>query len=181
MDSAGNYLKDMYAYDPTADTWQSDVSSPGNKRMGALAFVYNGEAYLFGGTNEGGAAETTFDKFNQAADRWTALKDISSNTGILRTSGVAFVLDSLAYVTGGKSAINGSVNSTIWSYDCKNDVWVQHPNFPYHPLDFAVAFTINGTAWVGTGYRGYVSSGDSLSAYDNFYRFEPNVPAENGF
>jgi N-acetylneuraminic acid mutarotase len=177
MDSAGNYLKDMWNYNPTTNTWTVDIGSPGDKRVGAAAFVYNGEAYLIGGTNNIGMGCTQFYKFNQASDKWTTLRQITNvtDTDIFRTDGVAFVANTTewgatAFVTTGRSADNSTLENNTWAYNFANDTWQKRTSYERMPRYGAVAFSINGIGYVGTGY-----SGNGLP-YDNFDVFYPDQP-----
>ena len=42
----GNYLKDMWAFDPAPNAWTKVASYGGTKRVGAISFVINSMAYV---------------------------------------------------------------------------------------------------------------------------------------
>jgi N-acetylneuraminic acid mutarotase len=182
MDSTGNYLKDMWCYDQTTGEWSQSIGSPGDKRVGAAAFVYNNEGYLIGGTNSGGQGCTQFYKFNPTSNSWITLRQITNATDssfddnytdITRTDGVAFVANTkawgpTAFVTTGKTADNGSPTNDTWAYDFANDTWQQRTAYERATRYGAVAFSLNGYGYVGTGW-----SGNGLP-YDNFDIFYPD-------
>lgn len=174
----GNYYKDMYAYNATNDTWQQEISLSGDKRFGAMSFVYNNMGYVVGGTNSGGQASVDFWRYNPTTSNWTRLRDISNTTdssfddnytNIARTNGVAFVIGNQAFVATGQSVDAGSFLTSTWSYDFATDLW--EARTPYEstrsPRKGAVAFTVNGRAFIGTGIS-------TTSPYDNFDEFIPS-------
>lgn len=178
----GSYFKDMYVYNAATDTWKSDISLGGDKRVGATAFVYNDEGYIVGGTNSSGQAAVDFWKFNPGSDSWTQLRDIYTTsddaydddyTDIVRTNGVAFVLGDYAYITTGQSSENGSFTGKTWAYNFATDLWSRRT--PYESTRSqrkgAVAFTIGGRAFVGTG----INTG---TPFDNFDEFIPTQEYE---
>jgi len=171
----GTYYKDMYVYNPTTDSWASEVSLGGDKRVGAMSFVYNDEAYILGGTSSSGQAATDFWKFSPATDSWTELNKITTATDndfdddytdIVRTNGVAFVIGDRGFVTTGQSVDNGSYVNKTWCYDFATDRWTRRT--PYESTRAsrrgAVAFTVDGRAFVGTG----INTGQPFDNFDEF-------------
>ncbi len=73
---------------------------------------------------------------------------------------VSFVIGQFAYVgLGGQS-------NNFWKYDPINDNWVQISSFPTGFRDNAIAFSIEGKGYVGTGYTNYQTIFNDLWEYD---------------
>lgn len=97
--------------------------------------------------------------------------------GIPRASAVSFVIGDKAYVGLGYNdgssetdATNGYVPGAFWVYDPAIDRWdstgIAH--FPGNPRVAAVAFSINGKGYVGTGY-------DGSNKLKDFWEYNPET------
>jgi N-acetylneuraminic acid mutarotase len=169
------WMNDFYQYDPKSDSWARTPGTSGNftKRRGAVAFVYNNRAYIFTGSTSGGMARDAwaFDPSQPAP--WIPLHDITNTdpgsfddgyTDLQREFASAFVNGDHAYLTLGR---NGSMVTSTWVYDFVQDLWTRRTTYPRQPRFGAVAFTIAGESFVGTGYTG-------SSTFDDFNRFVPD-------
>ncbi len=148
---------DFYRFDPTAETgkqWEKISSIGGSKRSGATAFTYKGNAYVCTGKNNG-TSLTDMWMFNPNDNTWTQKIDLDDDSDwtIIRSNASSLVLDDKAYVFFGQ---NSSNTSTVWRYDFANDTWDEmsslEPNLS--PRYSAIAFTVGGTAYAGTGLTG---------------------------
>lgn len=89
--------------------------------------------------------------------------------GIPRGSAVSFVLgDKVYFGTGFNSGQDTEYLKDFWMYDMTRDYWTKLTDFPGEPRIGAVAFTINGKAYVGLGYNGKVKLKD-------FWEFNPTT------
>jgi len=171
----GNYLKDFWRFDPTvgdSGKWSRIASIGGSKRTGATSFVINGKGYVCCGVSNGSYV-SDFWTFDPATESWSILrpiKNISTETyddaytSIVREYGVAFIIDSKAYVTAG---INGSIVTATWEYDPATDLWTQKTSFEGTPRYGTVAFTVSN--------RGYIATGRSSNyRFDDCWEFKPN-------
>jgi N-acetylneuraminic acid mutarotase len=171
----GNDTKDFWMYDPSVDTWTQKTSMGGSKREQAVAWVYNNVGYVVTGIDNGSTVND-FWKYDPAAGAWTALRDITNVSTdtyddaygtnlIVRSNAAAFVVGTYAYVATGQ---NGSILKTIWEYNLNPgiDLWVQKQ--PWEGLERAgaVAFTVNGQGFLGTGKN-------STYQFDDWRRFDP--------
>ncbi|WMN11600.1 cadherin domain-containing protein [Marivirga salinae] len=96
-DAFGNYLKDMYQYNPMDNSWTELNEFAGAARTSPVSFVIDGKAYVgtgYDGTN----ALADFYQYDVATDSWTATAAFS---GEKRREAVAFVINGKAYVAGG--------------------------------------------------------------------------------
>jgi N-acetylneuraminic acid mutarotase len=171
------WLSDFYQYDPITDTWArtAGTAGPFSKRRGAVSFVYNNRAYIVTGSSSGGMVKDFWSFDPSQPDPWLQLRDIvNTNNGsfddgytdIERQNAVAFVNGAQAFLTTGQ---NGSLLSSTWRYDFVNDLWSRRTPFPRTPRFGAVAFTIHGESFVGTGNTGN-------STLDDFLQFIPDKP-----
>ena len=167
----GNYLKDLWEYNPSSDTWTQKASLGGSKRSAAMSFVLNGKAYVVSGNNNGSTLNDLW-VYDGSADTWTQKRKISNSSDdsyddkystISRFNGVAFIMGSKAYITGGE---NGSMVNTTWEYDDANDLWTEKTSFEGSPRTGAAAFSLENRGFVLTGRNGSLS-------YDNMYEFHP--------
>ena len=102
---------------------------------------------------------------------WKRMADFP---GEARFGVVAFVIGNKAYVglgmRGPSIAYGREYFSDFWRYDMVNDVWeeVQYV-FPGDPRAYAVAISVNGKGYVGTG-----TTRDQKTVKD-FYEFDPET------
>ncbi len=169
----GAAQKDMYSYNPLTDSWQTELASPGSKRSGAVAFVYNNVAYLLTGASSSSNIND-FYKYEPNTATWTALNKIANvstdnfdddYTDIVRTNAVAFVIGDKGYLAVGE---NGGLTAKTWEYDFASDLWSRKHDFERSPRTGAVAFTIKG--------RGFVSTGRATGLpFDDIEELQPNA------
>jgi N-acetylneuraminic acid mutarotase len=172
------WLNDFYQYDPQSDTWARTPGTSGNfsKRRGAVSFVYNNKAYIFTGSMSGGMARDgwAFDPSQPAP--WTPLHNITNTdpgsfddgyTDIEREYASAFVNGDHAYLALGR---NGTMVTSTWVYDFVQDIWSRRTAYPRQPRYGAVAFTIGGKSFIGTGSTG------NNATFDDFNQFVPDQP-----
>jgi N-acetylneuraminic acid mutarotase len=169
----GNDLKDFWMYDPTSDTWTQKVSLGGSKREGAVAFVYKNIGYVVTGINNGTTVNDLW-AYDPAAGKWAEKRFITNvstdtyddsygTTLIVRSNAAAFIIGDYAYVCTGQ---NGSILKTVWEYNFAQDVWTQKQ--PWEGLERAgaVAFTVKGRGFLGTGKN-------STFQFDDWREFKP--------
>lgn len=174
----GGLLNDLWQYDPAADKWTEKTSNKGYKRKDAVVFVINDIAYVCTGINNN-LGVRDFYSYDPVADDWTKLRDIADSNddesfdddydNIVRSGGVAFVVDGKGYVC---TASLNSVGSSVWEYDPATDLWDEKTSFEGSSRNSAVGFAVNNIGYVTTGR----SSG---SYFDDVWRFEPNAEQED--
>jgi N-acetylneuraminic acid mutarotase len=168
----GNYLKDLWEYNPSSDTWAQRASLPGNKRFNASVFVINSIVYVVGGNNNGTYVKD-FWAYDSSTDTWTKKRDISNTnddedydddyTSIVRQNAAAFVINNLGYLATGDVS---SLLSTVWEYDPATDLWTEKTNFEGTARTNAVGITVQN--------RGFILTGKTSSLYlDDVWEFLP--------
>jgi N-acetylneuraminic acid mutarotase len=109
------FKKDMYCYDPGANTWQTIAPFPGYERGAASTFTLEGRGFVCLGNNGGLLSDLI--EYNPQTDTWTLRAAFG---GSERKSAVSFVIDNKAYVGTGKG------------YSGKKDSW-----YVYAPSNYA--------------------------------------------
>ncbi len=95
--------------------------------------------------------------------------------GLPRGAAVSFVINNMAYLGLGYNSdltisntdfdINGFLKD-FWRYDPSMDRWYRIANFPGNARNAAVAFSVNGKGYVGTGY-------DGNNKLKDFWEYDP--------
>ncbi len=165
-DENKNYLKDLYRFNPTAPSgsqWQIISGYSGTKRVFATTWVYNNEAYICGGSNNGTNADD-FWKFDGTT--WTQLRDISDSDdeeyddeykNIVRSMAAALIIDDRIYWVGGNASEESGTNySDYWIYDPATDLWSNEGDYLHTPF---AGSTRTGTSWFSNGTRGFIVAG----------------------
>jgi hypothetical protein len=174
------WLNDFYQYDTLSDTWSLTIGTAGefSKRRGATSFVYHNKAYIVTGSGSGSLARDFWSFDPSQSSPWVRLGDIvPDNTAakddqysdLQRQFAVSFVNGDSAYLTLGQNLGSGPVPST-WVYDFAHDQWAQRTPYHRQPRFSAVAFTVKGRSFVGTGNTG--NSG-VLDDFDEFVPYQP--------
>jgi PKD repeat protein len=118
-------VPDFWCYNPNTNTWDSITPFGGGPRMGAIAFVTCGHAYVGTGCIDNGQSIYANDIWafdpnggpigpNGPMGSWTRVSDFS---GTSRTYAGAFVIGTHAYICGGGQPGNGNLTyGDIWEY-----------------------------------------------------------------
>nr|WP_321412424.1 kelch repeat-containing protein [uncultured Carboxylicivirga sp.] len=156
-----NKLKDLWEYDPEANTWTQKADFPGSGRYDAIAFTVNDIGYV--GTGYDGNLLKDFYKYDPSTNTW---EKVTSIGGSKRRNGTAFVINDLAYVCMGTD--NGEYLGDLWEYDADTDTWTEKRKIANDANEdesydddyeivgvYASAFTTGGLGYVATGGPGY--------------------------
>lgn len=155
--------------------WSKSSSFKGRARSGAVSFVIGDYAYV-GTGYDGKDALKTFYKYSLGETGWSNVDDETNPNSIFpgaaRREAVAFEANGKVYVGLGVNDDDERL-SDFYEFDPNTDTW--NPN----PIDMtggpsarqgAVAFSINGIGYVGTGY-GY-QEGEDRTNLNDFYKFD---------
>lgn len=136
--------------DDANGNWIEIAEPAASVRSGSVSFVLNGRSYFglgYNGTNSNAQGyKSDFWGFNGSS--WNS--DIPAFTGTLREQSVAFVLNNKVYIGLGYNIDLETALADFWEYDPATEEWTQIGDFPI-PLYNAVAFVVDGRAFVGTG------------------------------
>ncbi|HSZ86082.1 MAG TPA: hypothetical protein VK787_08635 [Puia sp.] len=96
---------------------------------------------------------------------WVKLSDFSSVTNV-RSETVTFVIDDLAYLTGGVDK-NFIRYNDLWQFGPVKILWTQKASLPSSARSSAVGMNINDKGYVGTGY-------DGTNLLKDFWQYDPS-------
>ena len=168
-DSAGTYLKDLWQYDPSTDTWTNLGEAPFKARVNAVITAYNNKLYAGLGYS---ALRAYNDKhyrhdwweYTPVTGKWQRLADYPSDNTV---SACAFTLDEIIYILYGCGHVQ---QNEVWQYDPASDQWTQLPEAP-DPARRAfgtAGAVVDGMIYFGTGFNG-----------DNLTKWHQFSPSEN--
>ena len=144
--------------------WVKLSDYEGDTRTGAVSFVIDGFAYV-GLGSDGEDYLTDFWRYDPSRNFW---EEIAAFPGVGRISAVAFSADGSGFVgTGFNDDLETEELSDFWRYDPTTDSWTEVAQFGGSARYSAVAFTLNGLGYVGTGYDG--------SYLKDFWRYDPGT------
>ncbi|MDX2359793.1 MAG: T9SS type A sorting domain-containing protein [Crocinitomicaceae bacterium] len=150
------------------DQWLPVDSINGAPRSVATSFVLGGEGYAIGGLDIGGFRRKMYS-YNYLENDWDDEESIggANGNGLNRGSASAFSIDEKGYVCLGQGLSNGFFKD-LWEFDPVTDAWSQKANFMGTARRQAVAFAIDGFAYVGTGI-------DQNGFTKDFYKYDPTI------
>ena len=172
-DDNENKLKDFWEFDPDegdAGTWTRIDDFPGTARYAAIAFGINDKGYVGTGYDDNRLKD--FYQYDPATGQWTQKMSVG---GSKRRDAVAFVLNNKGYIFMGVDNLDYVTDA--WMYDPETDVWNELKEITSGTNDDesydddysivgtkAVAFTLDGYAYITTGGPGY--AGNRTWEYD---------------
>jgi N-acetylneuraminic acid mutarotase len=142
--STANYYKDLWQYDPVAQTWTQLADFAGSARHGAVAFATSTHGYVGTGQSETGLTKD-FYKYNPLTNTWEAINDFP---GTARKYAVGFMMGDQGYLATGD---DGTYRNDLWQYHPEFDLWVQKANMPTLGRSGAVGWGTFPTLYVATG------------------------------
>ena len=108
-------------------------------------------------------------------DTWGDWSRSFSFGGFPRTGAVTFTIDDVVYVGLGFNIQLDQQDKTLtdfWMY--KDRIWTQIADFPGEGRYGAVAFVVDGKAYVGTGYRPDQNT-KTEQYFNDFYCYDPST------
>ena len=166
---ATGLTKDFYTYNASTNTWNQIQDFPGLARRGAVA--YSGDNHGFIGTGDAGILLNDFWMYDATLDTWIQKAPFP---GSPRSGAVAWTTDSdidhpQGYIALGEDNLNEFKND-VWEYNYYTNSWMQRSDFPGVGRKHAVVFSVQGIAYVGTGYNGVF--------HDDFYAYTGTAGAQ---
>jgi N-acetylneuraminic acid mutarotase len=168
IDANSNKYKDFYSFAPTTGSWTKLTSMPAAAvaRYNAVAFVAGGKGYVgtgYDGTNmlsdfwqfdPAGTTTTTTTTgttvtTTTTSGSWKQVADLTTvSGGTARYGAVAGNVSDIGYVGCG---FDGNYQKDFYRYNPAANTWSTFAGFPGDKRMGALAFTINGQMYVGTG------------------------------
>ena len=196
----GDYLKDLWQYDPKNDIWlpkqsigNTNTTYPvsgkvysqvANKRINAVAFVYTTPAtsttsaltqgYVVTGLGSGGSNVNDFWAYNPITNTWTGLSPISNVSSQSYDDDYTDIVrnSAVALVMGTEAYITLGVNG---GYNAKTWDYTFSTDTWSRKSSFERSAREGAVSFVIDG-RGFVSMGKASSTYfDDLEEWQPNV------
>lgn len=152
-------------------SWTQLSNFGGGNREIPYWFQHGNYGYVGGGRNNQTAYSDLW-QYNSTNDSWTQMANMPG--GDVYSPGV-FVIGDTAFVISGWSGANLAYQ-TVWSYIISTNSWSQKNNFPGTARYSAIAYSLNGKGYFGTGYAPY---SNDLWEYDplmDSWTQQPNFP-----
>jgi len=135
----------LWRYDTQANKWSRVSSFPGVRRSQGFLFIIGSTLYFGKGVDSGYHDLYDFWQYDLNANIWTQKNNLNKEVG---SKPVAFTINNLGYMGFGSSGNN------FYIYYPATDTWKETWAFSNNTslLGWGASFTINGKAYVITGY-----------------------------
>ncbi len=143
--------------------------------------VVNDKAYICAGRNNG-LFNTDFWEFdasgsdivwtNQAPDDDEGYYD-EFKAAVSRYNAMTFTVDNKAYIIGGVES-SGATSKSVYEFDPSTSFWDDRTAFEGSARSLAVAYAVEGRAFLGTGQNG-------SSRYDDIWEFKPHEEYDENY
>ncbi len=139
---------DFHVFDLTTETWGTITAMPSiASRQYGVGFSILGKGYVFGGVNDSGTFLNDIWEYNPTTNAWLQKSNMPS---VGRSGSVAFVINDIVYLVGGRTLVNNAIPET-WMYNPITNSWTQLTNTPINGTWRGVAFTYNNKGYIGLG------------------------------
>lgn len=161
--NVGNYVDDVYRYDPATDTYL-ELASTAIATWNQTAVYLSGRIYKLGGNNSSGY-QTAVEIYNVATNTWTMGAPLPVGTGFA----VSWTQGNFIYIAGGLTGSGVGTNKT-YRYDPATNAWDDAAIADLPATRWGAASTFYGDSVVIAG--GYVGGdatvdiSDSVIAWD---------------
>lgn len=105
-------------------------------------------------------------------------KQLGNFPGTGRVRAYGFTIGNKGYMLGGNSGsgFNLILLNDLWEYDPTTDKWTRKADYPGQAAEYVRGFTINGKAYMGTGFgRRLDLPGDNLPQNNDFWEYDPTA------
>lgn len=167
---------DWWEYDPSADRWTQKTPIPGAPRDHAGAFVIGQKGYVVNGTVGEGPGSVLLREvweYDPQLDSWTRKADMPEGVG----APACFVLNDRGYVVTGLLGQPPTLvpSRSLWEYDPTADAWTRRADFPGAGRYRAVALSMEGRGFVGTGIESIGAT--SAVVFADLWEYDPSADA----
>ncbi len=151
----------LWAYDPSSDSWEARSQFPGTPRQYSSSFVLDHKAYVFCGLSDPSLTLDEVWRYDPNSKSWTQMSDFPGGN---RYAPISFVLNGIAYAGLGKEN-ETSYHDDLWRYDPEEDEWLLVAQFP-KSLYSAVSLSIDGQELIGLGVDSEEEHNDQAWLFD---------------
>lgn len=161
VNGQSSFLSDVYAFDPSTDSWSAVTSSPIAREAPQVA-VIGGKLYVIGGWSSTGTPVANLGIYDPATDSWSTGAAIPTPY-----AGAAHaVVNGKLYIVGGCSQF-ACGNTDTQVYDPQTDTWSEVAAYP-HPVSWEACGGIGGKLYCAGGLSG-------STTYDDGYVYDPST------
>lgn len=154
-------LRDFYSFDFKSQNWTSIAPLPNFQgRQYSAAFASSQYGFILGGISTQFLNDLW--RYNPISNQWQKMADLPAEG---RGGSAAFVIDSFAYIIGGKTQ-NQQAISEVWAYNMNTDIWTKKADLPQKRWRSAA------TTYQSKGYLIF-GLDDSLNYSTEVYEYEP--------
>lgn len=102
-------------------------------------------------------------------------KQLGEFAGPGRVRGYGFTIGGKGYIVGGNSGSGFNIVPLydLWEYDPATDKWTRKADYPGQAAEYLRGFTINGKAYMGTGFGEQYYEPDALPQNKDFWEYNP--------
>ncbi|MFZ9943693.1 MAG: Kelch repeat-containing protein, partial [Bacteroidia bacterium] len=140
-ESSSGLLSDVWAYNPSGNSWNQVASFPGITRVKPVGFSINGIGYY------GLGNDSTFFSYNPVTNTWSQLSS-PPFVGLNYWSAMYFTVGNDAYFLLASSNI-------VLKYSTITNTWSQLSNFPGQTRFTGSGFAINAKGYVTCGVNSF--------------------------
>ena len=169
------FSRDVWEFDPVANTWSQKADFGGNIRTGTLNFTVGSFGYAGCGADQF-AVYNDFWQFDPVANTWT---QIAYFPGTPRVYGHGFGMDTVGFAGMGRTftAAGSTVTyNDLYEYNPNSNTWTAKNNFPGTTRSFASTFRIGNFNYLLAGQSGnptnqlwqYDASADTWASKSSF-------------
>ena len=151
----------LWAFDGT--TWTQKAFNSYVNFSGMVGFSTGGFGYLVGGIYNNNEPNNYVSRYDPSIDTWTNLPDFP--IGI--SDGVTFTINDTVYVGTGRLGMTTGNTNAFYKFNPSNNTWTSISPLPGGGRRNAIAFSLAGYGYVGTGH-GAVPKSD-------FYKYNPST------
>ena len=156
IDSAGNYLNDLWCYSPVSNAWTQRFGLPAPGRSGASVFVLSDTAYVVGGKTASSEASSDVWAYVISSNGWLKKADLPEE--IWR--GIAYAHAGKGYAGLGRDNGGQSPNTEIYRYSPVSNSWAVVPELYFEERTYALTASTGNFVYLfaGEGSSGYLST-----------------------
>lgn len=157
----GGGLKDLWEYNPSANSWTQKADFGGGVRASMVGFSIGQKGYAGTGLAENGVYQKDFWEYDPATDQWTQKADFGGSPRVFATG---FSIGDKGYLGMGDT-LGPAFSKVFYEYDTCSDTWTRKADF--------IGLTAVGPVGFCIGTNGYVGTGSPLTATSGFWEYAP--------
>ncbi len=136
-------------YNPSTNTWDTNVPRMREARTNAAVVIYQGDLYVLGGRDDSGEVLKDVEYYDVSANQWRSFDSMEEE----REGLTAVVLGGALYAVGGSNE-SGSILSSVEYFDSDDDHWEESEFWELdQPRASFVSEVVGGAAYSIGGFN----------------------------